>query len=170
MEDLKQTGAAGALETLAAKIPGYTGYKEAEGRRDADRLHREFLARGVTALKKKVQNLQQDLLDAKDFKNTTKLDDLNNQLDRIAEKLRHANYGYSGFFEQHQVNADELSRVYEFDLNLANNLSSADEALTGLSATVGAEGFPARFTDLRNAIQQLSEKLDERERLLKGVQ
>jgi hypothetical protein len=169
MEELKQSGS-GMLESLMAKIPGYSGYQEREGRRDADRLHREFLARGVTTLKSKVQNLQQDLLDAKDFKNVTKLDDLNNQLDRVTEKLRHANYGYSGFFQQNQVNAEELNRVYEFDLNLTNQVASAEEGLTGLAASIGAEGWPARMTDFRNAVQHIGEKIDERERLLKGVQ
>ena len=61
MEDVKQASP-GALETLMRKIPGYGGYLDREQRRDADRLHREFLAKGTSSLKAKIQDIQEEML------------------------------------------------------------------------------------------------------------
>lgn len=168
MENTSGT-AAGMLEDLMRKVPGFSGYLDRERRRDADRLQREFMAKSVTALKSKVQNAQEELLEAGQMKWMSKLDDVNNQIDRVAARLRHANYGYSGFFDAHQVNEDELNRIYEFDLSLVNNIAHAEEALTALQANLEGEQIKARIADLSKAVQEIDTKLDERERLLKGV-
>lgn len=168
MDHTTESGA-GMLENLMRKIPGFGGYLDREQRRDADRLQREFMAKGLTELKRKVQDAQAELLEGGQMKMMTKLDDVNNLIDRVAGRLRHANYGYAGFFDQNQVNEEELNRIYEFDLSLVNELQHAEEALQGLESSLGAETVSARITDLQKAVRAVDSKLDERERLLKGV-
>ena len=170
MEDMKKAET-GVLETLMRKIPGFSGYLDRERRRDADKLHREFLAKGTTALKAKIQDVQEELMNKGDMKTMARLDDLNNRLDKVTGRLRHANYGYTGFFVQNEVNEQELNRIYEFDLSLVNNLQYAEEALTAVAGNVagGQEGLADRIRDLENTVKELDAKLDEREKLLKGV-
>lgn len=169
MDNITDKGPAAQLEELARKIPGFGGYLDRERRRDADRLQREFMAKSLSELKRKVQDSQEQLLEAGQMKLMTKLDDLNNIIDRVAGRMRNASYGYSGFFDLHQVNEDELNRIYEFDLSLVNELSHAEEALQGLAANLEGDNVKARISDLEKAVRAIDSKLDERERLLKGV-
>lgn len=167
--DHTTSGLAGMLEQLGRRIPGFSGYLDRERRRDADRLQREFMARSLSDLKRKVQDAQEALLEAGQMKLMAKLDDVGNVMDRVVNRLRHANQGYAGFFDVNQVNEEELARIYEFDLSLVNNLSHAEEAVTALNANVDKEDVKNRVSDLEKSIRELDSKLDERERLLKGV-
>jgi len=161
--------ATGKLESLMRKIPGYGGYVDRERRRDADKLQREFMAKNMTELKRKIQDTQAELLDGGQMKFMTKLDDVNNVIDRVAGRLRHASYGFSGFFDQNQVNEEELERIYEFDLSLVNELQHAEEALVGVNSSLEADNLKTRISELEKSIRAIDTKLDERERLLKGV-
>ena len=169
MEDVKQTSP-NVLETLMRRIPGYSGYLDREQRRDADRLHREFLAKGTSSLKAKVQDIQEEMLRSGDMSQMSRLGDVGNRLDRLTERLRHASYGYSGLFAQNEVNEEALSRIYEFDLSLVNNLQYAEEAVKALEAAVNTkENVHARASDLEKTLREMDSKVDEREKLLKGV-
>lgn len=170
MEDLRQASSGGALEALMRKIPGFAGYLDRERRRDADKVNREFLARRVGELKAALQGMQEGILDSGNLGLVAQLDRLGNRMDRVIERLRHASYGYAGFFEAHQVNEEELDRIYEFDLSLVNQLGAAEEAVVGFRSALAGEGDPAaRLEDLRRRVEELDRKLDERERILKGV-
>lgn len=169
MDNLKNAGVAGSLEALMRKIPGFSGYLDREQRRDADKLQREFMAKGLEGLKRKVQDTQEQLLEAGHMKHMSKLGDVNNVIDRVVGRMRHASYGYSGFFEQNVVNEAELDRLYQFDLSLVNALSHADEALVGLNGSLEGDAVRARISDLEKSVREIDSKLDERERLLKGV-
>jgi hypothetical protein len=169
MDHTTETGLAGKMEALARKIPGFGGYLDRERRRDADRLQREFMAKSLGELKRKVQDSQEQLLEAGQMKLMTKLDDVNNIVDRVAGRMRSAAHGYSGFFDANQVNEDELNRIYEFDLSLVSELTHAEEAVQGLAASLEGDAVKARISDLEKAVRAIDSKLDERERLLKGV-
>jgi hypothetical protein len=169
MEDVKQASP-GALETLMRKIPGYGGYLDRELRRDADRLHREFLAKGTTGLKSKVQDIQEEMLRNGDMSQMSRFGEIGNRLDRITERLRHASYGYTGLFAATEVNEEELNRIYEFDLSLVNGLQAAEDAVKALDAAVSAkDNANAKTSDLEKNLRDLDSKIDEREKLLKGV-
>jgi len=158
------------IEALARKIPGFAGYLDRERRRDADKLQRDTVAKGTVALKARIQDLQEELLNAGDMKAMTRLGEINNRIDRVTERLRHANYGYTGFFDQHQVNLEELTAVYEFDLALFNHLEAAEAALQALQkAADSRDNVGSAASDLERTVKELDAKLDERERLLRGV-
>lgn len=169
MENL-QDAQTDALGALMRKIPGYAGYADREQSRDADRLHREFLAKGVTALKNSMKDVQAELLRGGGLAHMGRLGDLGNKLDRVAERLRHASYGYAGLMAHNQINEAELSRIYEFDLGLVNQLHYCEEALKALeAATSTPDTLVARMGDLEKTVREFDSKIDEREKLLKGA-
>lgn len=169
MENLQENGT-NVLETLMSKIPGYTGYRDREKSRDADRVHREFLAKGTSALKVKIKDVQAEMLRGGDMSQMARLGDLGNRIDRITERVRHASEGYSGLMAKTQVNEEELARIYEYDLSLVNQLAHCNEAYQALEAAANArENVPARVADLEKSLREFDSKIDEREKLLKGA-
>lgn len=169
MEELR-SGHEEMIEALARKIPGFAGYLDRERRRDADKLQRDTVAKGTVALKARIQDVQEELLNAGDMKSMTRLGEINNRLDRVTERLRHANQGYAGFFSQNQVNLEELTAIYEFDLALFNHLEASEAALEAVRRAAEArDNVGSAASDLEKTVKELDARLDERERLLKGV-
>lgn len=171
MEELKDMRAAGnILENIARKIPGFGGYLDRERRRDADKLQREFLAKGCLEVKQRIQDIAEQLINNGKLDLMTKLDAVTNRLDRVTDRIRHASGGYAAFFELNKVDSAELDRVYEHDLSLINNLDAAHEALDALQTAVDCDDNPApRINDLQKCVNQIDARLNERERILKGV-
>lgn len=172
MDDLRMKMEAGQnkLEELMHKIPGFSGYLDRENRREADSIQREFLARRLTELKGKIQEAQADMLSAGNLDVMEPFDSVNNKLDRVIERIRHASRGYSGFFDAVKVNEAELDRIYDFDLALVSGISAAEEALMAVTATADQEGdLKPVLRALTTRVTELDSSLDERDRVLKGV-
>lgn len=171
MEELKDMRAGGnILEKITRKIPGFGGYLDRERRRDADKIQREFLAKGCLEIKQRIQDIAEQLIGQGKLDLMTKLDAVTNRLDRVTDRIRHASAGYAGFFEINQVNSAELDRIYEHDLSMINNLDAAHEALDALQTAVDCEDNPGpRINDLQKVVNQMDARLNERERILKGV-
>lgn len=166
MTDL-QSPQEGTLERLMRHIPGFSGYLDRERRRDADKLQRDFMAKQLAGVKRKIQNAQEEVLSAGNLSLVERFDKVSNRLDRVVERLGHASYGYAGFFEVPEVNEAELQSVYEHDLSLLNEINLLD----GTAASLAGNPDPgAQLGSLLNSVQELDSKLDDRERLLKGVQ
>jgi hypothetical protein len=166
MADL-QSPQEGTLERLMRNIPGFSGYLDRERRRDADKLQRDFMAKQLGNIKRKIQTAQEEILAAGNLSLLERFDKVNNKLDRVTERLGHASYGYSGFFEVPEVNEAELQTVYEHDLSLLSEITLLDGTASSL---VGNPDPGGQLTSLLSSVQALDSKIDDRERILKGVQ
>src|SRR5689334_9348575 len=87
------------LEKLACLIPGYSGYLEKEHRRDVDKSHREHLAKELEKLKTPLTNLVRELSETGRIKEIKPVERAQGKVDKIANRIRYASYGYSGFFD-----------------------------------------------------------------------
>lgn len=171
MEELKDIRAGGNfLEKLMRMVPGFGGYLDRERRRDADKLQREFLAKSTTEIKRRIQDIGEQMLANGDMSQMAKLDGLTNRLDRVTERIRHAAQGYAGFFEINQVNSEELDRIYEHDLSMHVEIDNVNQALDALQTAVDCNDNPgARLGDVQRLVNALDAKLNEREAIVKGV-
>jgi hypothetical protein len=155
---------------LMKKIPGYEGYHEREKRRDADKVQRDFLADNLKKEKGRLLDCSGALVRSAQLEHTSEIDRISKIFDRITDKIRHADYGYAGFFAAQQINEAELDKMIEFDAALANNLATIGESLTALEASIDTkEGIGAKLRAVEKTIKELDLKFDEREKLLKGV-
>src|SRR5512139_3450326 len=105
-------------ERVAAFIPGFRGYKEKEIRRESDRLIRNHLNLKLSAAKTDLRSIFQKLADRRYLDVTTDMDRLVAKMDRVTEKVNHAPYGYTGFFDAVKVKEQNLDRMIDFDNQL----------------------------------------------------
>jgi hypothetical protein len=143
-------------ERIVAAIPGFRGYKEKELRRESDKLIRNHLHRKLSESKDDLKTVFQKLTDKRYFDVLTDMDRLMAKADRVTEKVNHASYGYSGFFDVVKVTEPNLDRMIEFDNKLV------DEA-DGLAADVDAfkaEIAKGETKDVKEKVQNIADKME----------
>ena len=159
-------------ERIVAAIPGFHGYKEKELRRESDKLIRNHLYLKLSAAKNDLKTIFQKLSDRRYFDVLTDMDRLMAKSDRVVEKVNHASYGYSGFFDVVKVREENLDRMIDFD----NQLIDEANSLIADVDTFKAELMTGEFKNSKERIQNLTAKLetfedtfDKRQEVILGV-
>jgi len=159
-------------ERIVAFIPGFRGYKEKEIRRESDRLLRNHLNLKLSKIKSNFKILFQKVTDRRYFDVMTDMDRLTAKLDRVVEKVNHASYGYSGFFDAVKVKEENLDRMIDFD----NQLIDGINALAAEVDAFKAELASGEYGNLKDRLKTVTEKLeafedtfDKREEVILGV-
>jgi hypothetical protein len=160
----KVTEALGGLEQLVAKIPGYKGYKEKEMRREADKLLREHLARQFEEQRRRIPDLQKQLISSGQI---GFLDDLESgamKLQFLIDRLKTASYGYAGFFDAIKVKEEQLDAIYEFDNALMDEVSNVTAGINKVSEALAAkEGVAEAIANLVSTIQGINDTFSKRQ-------
>lgn len=148
-------GSKGGLESLVSKIPGYRGYKEKEDRRAADKLLREHLAAQLGEQRRRLAELQRDLLDSGGLLVMDDLERAVTKVQKLADKIRTASYGFAGIFDAVKVKEEELDLLYEFDEDMLDHVSAIQTAIDALAAAMDAS------SDVKAAIRDVTSVAEE---------
>jgi hypothetical protein len=143
------------LEDLALKIPGYSGYKEKEMRREADKLLRTELARQLDDQRKRLTELQNRLVRQAQIEHLDDLERAVSKMQLLIDRIKTASYGYAGLFDAVKVKETQLDALYEFDQQM---LEFVDEIAAGVDAVASA--ISAR-EGVGGATDELAEVIDE---------
>lgn len=157
------------LEQIACLIPGYRGYLEKEHRRDVDKLHREHLAESLEKLKTPLANLLRELTDTGRLMELKPVERVNKKLDKVANRIRYASYGYSGFFDAIKVQDLELDKLYQFDLALAESIDSIKTKVSSLAENNSADTLKSATTALEGALDALDAHFSERNKVIENI-
>jgi hypothetical protein len=155
--DLRETieSALGGLESLVSKIPGYKGYKEKEMRREADKLLRMEVASRFDEQRKRLSELQMQLISQAQIEFVDDLERAVMKLQLLVDRLKTASYGYAGLFDAVKVKEDQLDALYEFDNQM---LDYVDEVASGVdqvaSAIATKEGIGVAIAELVVTVEQ----------------
>ena len=159
-------------ERIVAAIPGFRGSKEKELRRESDKLLRNHLYLKLSTAKNDLNTIFQKLSDRRYFDVLTDMDRLVAKTDRVVEKVNHASYGYTGFYDVVKVKEENLDEMIEFD----NKLIDEVNALTAEVDAFKAELAGGETKNLKAKIQALTDKLegfegtfDKRDEVIRGV-
>ena len=156
------------VESILRYIPGFRGYLEKEYRRDSDELGREWLADRLQRSKRAIDELTRPLADQGQIDVLPQVDRLRGRLDKLIARIRGAMQGYSGFFDLVRVREDLLDRVYEHDLALMEQVDALGRAVEALPDE--QDKIATRVTDLLQQVDDLDERWDTREDMLKGLE
>ncbi len=153
------------LERIAAKIPGIKGYIDRELRRDVDKMQREWLAQQLDRGRGSVQEQIRGWSRTGNLANLDLASSLDKALDRLANRIRHADYGYTGFFDVVKIKEAELDRLYEFDVGLMDNV---EELALRIESLPGTAAEPA-LRSLLEAVVDADRAFDERATIFEDV-
>lgn len=158
-------------EKVMDKVPGFKGYKEKELRRESDKLIRNHLYLKLSKAKSNLRKISQKLADRRYFDILTDMDRLLAKMDRVVEKVNHASYGYSGFFDAVKVKEKNLDRMIDFDNQLLEGINALATEIDALKAEL-ASGVTANLkTGLQNVtdkLESLEDTFDKREEIILG--
>lgn len=157
MEDRRETvdASLGALERLAKGIPGYKGYKEKELRREADKLLRMEVARALDDQRKRLSELQMQLISEAQIEHVDDLERAIMKLQLLIDRTKTASYGYAGLFDAVKVKEEQLDALYDFDsemLDLVQEIGSDVDQVA--SAIMAKEGVGLAIAELIVTVEQ----------------
>lgn len=153
------------IERIGAKIPGFKGYLEREMRREVDKMQRDWLAEQLDRARGGMQARIRDWSRSGNLANLDLASSIDKLLDRFANRVRHADYGFTGFFDAVKIYEDELDRLYAFDLALGDTVE-------GLARRIDILPGTASEPDLRGlleAVEAADRQFDERARVFEDV-
>ena len=158
-------------ERIVAAIPGFRGYKEKELRRESDKLIRNHLYLKLSNAKTNLKTISQKMADRRYFDVLTDMDRLLAKMDRVAEKVNHASYGYTGFYDIVKVKEDSLDRMIDFDNQLVegvNGLVAAIDAFKTELASGETKNMKDRIQSITDQLAGFEDTFDKRDEVIKG--
>lgn len=153
-------------------LPGFRGYKLREQRREADRIVRDYAYKALEDSRDDLMSCFQSLSDSKANELMEPVNRLIAKMDRVAEKINRASYGYSGFFDSIKIEENELDNMLAYDTQLMDSVRKIGE----LTANFKADLNQGKLENARNEQQQLDASVgnlesafDQRKAAIEGV-
>lgn len=160
------------LERIVEYIPGYRGYRQRERRRDMDKALRTYVANKMREFMSKLSNLSKPLTNAGKLDLLDDIDNLYRRLEGVADKIRLATYGYTGFFDTVKVREHELEALYQFDLQLMDAVNRLNELLETRDETTLVKDsvlLQERLNSIESNVRQLEQLMSDRTNLIINV-
>jgi uncharacterized protein YpuA (DUF1002 family) len=126
----KAVGQRSLLQKIGNFVPGFRGYQKREEWREVDQIQRTWCAEKLNSTKEKVKRALNDVISGGDLDGITPYEKLMNRIATVANKIKNADRGWSGMFDTVKVEEEQLQKVYQFDLSVA-------EAVTGIETKIG---------------------------------
>jgi len=152
----------GKLKDLLLKIPGFKGYIKMEDRRTADKMVREVVADRFQEQLDHLTGVMNEFIDRGDLEFVDNLEGVAVKIRTFIDKIRHAAYGYSGFFDAIRVDESKLERLYEYDQALLDGIEEIGETLNVLASEVDSDKIKTLVAKLKNQAQEMVMKADQR--------
>ena len=150
------------------------GYGTKEDLRELDKKLRDLYYEDLRDLRHVWEDVYLASLDAgltastRDFKKVIQV------LDRVMEKVRHADYGYAGLMDRKgQIREKELARVFNYDSALSSDVESMKEAVNKTYSEAEAENWtnvPAEVKKIKGLLLGFENKWHDREKQFRPLE
>ena len=160
---------------ILSKIQNFftLGYGTKEDLRELDRKLRDLYYVDLRDMRHVWEDLYLEAMDAgaaqsRDYKKVIQV------LDRVTEKVRHADYGYAGLYDRKgHIRENELARVFNFDRDIGKELDGLNAAVNKAKAEVEAENWtavPAEVKSVKGLLLAFEDKWNEREKQFRPLE
>ena len=119
-----------------------------------------------------VREINQKLADRRYLDVLTNMDRVSAKMDRITEKVNHASYGYSGFFDAVKVNEKNLDSMTAFDNKLIDNVNSLTTEIDAFKADLSSgntSNLQSHVDSVTDKLESLENTFDQRNEVMMGV-
>ncbi len=160
------------LEKIMLWLPGFKGYKEKEIRRESDKLLRSLLHQKMDSLRTRLFEVYRGIVDDGMTEMWEGIDRILARIDRLSERINHASYGYTGFFDLVKVDERKLDRMIEFDTQLFDTIEELSRKAVKMNEKLkekDKEGIKKVIMSFSEDLMMFEEKLDERKNVILGV-
>ncbi len=155
-----------ALGKIRNFLAGFVGYVDRENRREADKLMRESVAQRYEEQWDRISEIQRGLIAAGKLEWVDDLEAANIKLRAFIDRVRHASYGYAGFFDAVRINKDELAKIYSYDAALLEGVKKLSDAVDNLNASIESDGLPAAVRNLVGVSQEAVDAYNRRDEVI----
>lgn len=152
----------GKLKNLLLKIPGFKGYIAMEDRRTADKMVREVVANRYQEQLDKLTGVMNEFIDRGDLEYMDKLEGVVTKIRTFIDKIRHAVYGYTGFFDAIRIDESKLELLYDYDQALLDGIDAIGETLEELASAVDSDKIKNLIATLNQQAQEMVKRADQR--------
>ena len=169
MVDIKGTIESGqsGLEQLIGSIPGYKGYKDKDARRGADKVLRTYVAESLDEQRRRLSDLQLQLISSGQLGLLDDLESAVKKIQTLADRIKTATYGYTGFFDVIKVKEDQLDALYDFDNALLGEVSKIAAAVEQLKTALALkEDVAESIANCVTIAQEANYTFDHREEVI----
>lgn len=169
MEKSKQDR--GIFERISLYIPGYSGYRQRNMRRDIDRLVRSHVALSIKEVKTVMADLKRQVMDNGDFQSVKAMERITVKIDTYMKTIESAESGYSGMWETIKTNESDLDSIVEWDEKLVVGSEELKAALKELRDRVdeGSADVKKELREIERYVDDLKDGLNERKLVIKGL-
>lgn len=142
------------------------GYSTKEDLRELDKKLRDNYYADFKNLRHRWEEIYLEALNARqsngdDYKKVIQI------MDRVAEKVNRADYGYAGLMDRKgHIREDELAKVFDYDKALGEHVQSINATVEGLYADMEAEKWtetPAKIRTVKGLLLDFESKWNARE-------
>jgi len=149
------------------RIPGYTGYRAKERRRDDDRAVRNQLADDLDASAAQIESIGRDLANQRRLDAIQPVESLFRQIGHLANRVRTAPSGYAGLYDEREIDELALDQLRRFDEQAAKEASTLAEQVTSLQRGAALPGdFAPALATAVDEVSRLSALWDGRTRVV----
>lgn len=148
------------ISNFLNRIPGYTGYRNKENRRDEDKRIREAIAAEVGAQVDRLNQYAAELSAERELKHLSRIEPLIGQARLLGDRIRTASYGYGGIFSERNVDATALDQLRQFDTSMEREVAGLTAAVEQLTNTMPPNADAAKA--LNDEVNRLGRLFDAR--------
>jgi len=156
----------GVFDTIQNVLTG--GYGTKEDLREIDKKLRDFYHADFKALRHNWEEIYLAALDAGQKPASDDLKKVLQVVDRVAEKVHHADYGYSGLWDRKgSIREKELARIFNYDKTLDNDLKTIVSSVNELhsdSEVKNWNNLETKVKNIKSLILNFESKWNEREK------
>jgi hypothetical protein len=160
---------------ILSKIQNFftLGYGTKEDLRELDKKLRDNYYADLRDMRHVWEDLYLDVLDAgyssnRDYKKVIQV------LDRVIEKVRHADYGYAGLMDRKgHIREEELARTFNYDRDIGNDINVLKEIVNKIQMEADAEnwvGIPDEVKKVKSLLLAFENKWNDREKQFRPLE
>ncbi|MCD6276659.1 hypothetical protein J7J69_00240 [candidate division WOR-3 bacterium] len=153
-----ETGFKEMVKNIAESVPGFNGYYRRETRREEERMLRDFIASRISESINRINETVREITKSGDISVLDIYGRVQKNLEKLKDKIRYGNYGYSGFFDLKQVDEKTLENVLKKDLEILKMVADLDE--------MAEQG---EIKEIEKAIKEIEMLFNERKDIIENI-